>query len=95
MALAEAAQQALEQTLRAFEKHRQQVFARSEATVRLTRGALAGRLPGPHAALPATTGRAQRTRCDEPAPVILFHGVKGAEGGVRAFSLAVVVLLPD
>lgn len=39
-------------------------------------------------------GRAQMTRCDEPAPVILFHGVKGAEGGVRAFSVAVVVLLP-
>ena len=46
MALAgKAAQQALEQTLRAFKKHRQPVFeeARSEATVRLTRGALAGR----------------------------------------------------
>ena len=34
VALAEAAQQALEQTLRAFEKHRQQVFERREAKQR-------------------------------------------------------------
>jgi len=34
VALAEAAQQALEQTLRAFEKHRQQVFERLEAKQR-------------------------------------------------------------
>jgi hypothetical protein len=34
VALAEAAQQALEQTLRAFEKHRQPVFERLEAKQR-------------------------------------------------------------
>ena len=49
---------------------------------------------GPQPRCPRRPGRAQRTRRDEPAPVSLFHGVKGAEGGVRAFSVAVVVLLP-